>query len=349
MAAKRKKPSGVGRVLGIVILAAFVLGLVGLAFVDYRAALALVIGAVVAWLGIRVVRGLLARSRRGGRSLLRGALIVVAIVVVVGAGALLLLTMFNAAGETAAPLDPMGIPTGGAAGEGGAPIPRPPQRELNIRQVVLSVRPIEGDVQHLSVREEIVFDVTVGDQTEYNGLTVTYPERTVESAQRGFLLREATLEPLGRGYRESFELSLPDGTEMATSLCSGGSCPLTLVRLEDFAARSFVDARGATNVVSEPYLNTETISWSTRSLSRGVTFAYMPPPLHHLRPLIGPLIGASGVSEWVVGLVGMFGTAVATPVVRPLVENWLEDRAAETVIDTVKKRRRKKSNTSSRR
>lgn len=344
MAAKRKKAARPGRVLGLAAIVLFVVGLVGLAFVDYRAALALVIGAALAWLAIRVGRGLLARARRGGRALLRGALIAVAVVVVVGAGALLLLTLLNDAGfDSAAPPEPAEESPEGVNGQGAGP-----GRVLNIRQVLLSVRPVEGSAQQLTVEEEIVFDVMVGDVAEYNGLTVTYPTRTVESAPRGFVLREATVQPLGRGHREPFELSLPDGTEMETALC-GSSCPVTIVRLEDFPAGSFVDARGAANVVSEPYLNTETLSWSTRSLSRGVTFAYMPAPLHLLRPLIGPLIGAAGVSEWVVGLVGMFGTAVAAPVVRPLVENWLENRAAETVVETLRKRRRKKPGSSDKR
>ncbi len=321
---------GIRWVLGGVLLLILVAALVGLFFVNYLAALLLLAGIVVAWLLRRLVGFIAARIRSSKR---RGLWIAAAIAVPVAAvlcGVVLVyalsLRSFGAAGGATEPTGP---------GEG-------PIIGARVTAYRVTVKPSEALAAAVLVDEQVMYDITQDGQPILTDQVQTFAERRVFSTRRGFLLREISFEPLDASPTASLILTLPDETKVRTTLCTYARCPAISVRLADFPRRTFFAARSVAAPEIVPYVNTETISYSLDNLDEGVTFAYITPPFQALRPLLSPLIGASNASEWLVGLVGLVGTVVGGPLVKPVLENVVQDRLQDFLSGLFKKKDNKK-------
>ncbi len=328
---KRRTPFLVW-IIGALALLALAAALVGLAGVDYRLALALLAGALAAWLLMRVLRALVGWLRRRRRPWVWVALLALgglAAVIVIGGGLLLTLAP-TADSDEPAPAE--------AEAE-----PQAVTRSLAISGYRVTVRASDSPAAGVLVTEELFYAVSEGEQIVFPDLALAPPERRVESVQRGFLLKEVRIEPLGGDAHRLISLPLPDGTQMSAWLCRGLACQEAVVQLEDFPAGSFYAARGVTEVEIVPYANTEIISWRTRDLSDGVVFAYIPPPFQALRPLLAPLVGASRADEWLVALVGMLATVASGPFVKPVLESLVEDRIKDLLRGRKSTRRSGKS------
>jgi hypothetical protein len=325
MPSRRRRPPFVPRLLGALLLLALLLLLLGLLFVDYRAALALVVGVGGAWLIVRIA-GRLGRDRPGRRIVLAAAGVLIAVGVVI---AIMAVPWLASVAGPPLPIPTQVEPQGVPAGEEAAVV-----REVAITDYRLTATPRKPLAAGVVVDEEIVFDVYEDGEIVLAGQGMHFPEREVASERRGFLLREVTVEPLGVGVFSPVSLTLPDGSVEQARLCSSRACPPAHVRLEDFPQNAFFAARGVPEVEIVPYINTEIVTWTEDDvtlLSQGVTFAYVPPPFQYLRPFLVPLIGASQFGEWLVGLVGLVGGVVAAPVLMPVLENLVMDRIFEGI------------------
>jgi hypothetical protein len=108
---------------------------------------------------------------------------------------------------------------------------------------------------------------------------------------------------------------------------------------------SFLAARDATDIQKHPYVGTETVTWSVLNLEDELTFAFIPPPFQYVRPIIQPLIGASTLNQWVLGIMGLIGALVISPIVKPVILStaqkrfaaWLEKRSGEKGSEPAKK------------
>ncbi len=121
---------------------------------------------------------------------------------------------------------------------------------------------------------------------------------------RGFLLKEARVDP--------------------SVTCNESA----LVELRDVPRNAFYAAAYARDLQQYPYVDTETVTWDPGSGE--IRFSYIVPPFQILRPVLSPLIGASSISQWLLGLLALLGTFVFTPIVRPVLEefaqNWLKKK-----------------------
>lgn len=344
MSPSRRRVSLIVAVVGALALAAIIAALLTLAVIDYSLALALLIGVAAAWLLTRIIGAVVARFRQGRRTLLV-ALITGAAGILVCGVIVFLLTLAPLTTRGALPF--MTEPAAEGAPEEAEEIPL----SASITAYRITVGAGDAPASGVTVVEDVFYSVYRGAETVYVDLSMRLPEREVTSAPRGFLLREIAIEPLGGSPYDDLDLPLPDGGSVGARLCSPISCVSATVRLEDFPARSFFAARGVSEDQVEvvPYVNTETITWTTSDLSGGIAFAYIPPPFQLLRPLLAPLVGASRASEWLVGLVGMVGAVLAGPFIRPVLEDLIEDKVGELFGGLFKRRSDRKPSTSSRR
>ncbi len=154
--------------------------------------------------------------------------------------------------------------------------------------------------------------------------TVELPERKVTSADVGLLTREVRITPVQANSSAVAVLTLPDGRTLTGRMCY--SCENASVTWRDAPSGSFLGAKDAEGVQKYPYLNTETVSWSVINLEQGVTFAFVPPPFQYVKPVIQPLLGASSLDKWVLGILGLVGTLVISPIVRPVISSALQKR-----------------------
>lgn len=317
-----KKQSGVGRLIGGVVVLLVVAGLAGLLFVDWRAAVAVVVGIGAGWL----VRGLL---RRVWQSKRRGLWIglVVGIVILGGivAGGL---ALFGAGG-----MEPLAGSGGGAAepaGEEAAEAPEPPLvGRIDIYRV--NVQPGESLAAGVEVSEAAVYTLTKGGGEVVSGQIYEVPVRSVASERRGFLLREVTIIPWQTGATSNITLTAPDGETAVTRVCTFVSCAPSEVEITGLPKGSFFAARGVEDVTVTPYVNEEIVNWRSDDVSDGIVFAYIPSPFQVARPVLAPFIGASTASDWTVGLITLVGTVVAMPLVQPVLENIFQDWLADQV------------------
>jgi hypothetical protein len=130
------------------------------------------------------------------------------------------------------------------------------------------------------------------------------PAQPVVVTSRGFLLKEALI---------------------ASSVTC---CESALVEIKDIPLDAFYAAVYARDLQHYPYVDTETITWDPGS--DDIRFSYIVPPFQILRPVFAPLMGASSLSQWLLGLIALLGTFVFTPVVRPILEEfaqkWLKNK-----------------------
>jgi len=131
-------------------------------------------------------------------------------------------------------------------------------------------------------------------------------EATID--QRGFLLKEVSFQS------------------------SSVWCNITEdVELDDFPLNSFYAAHDAQDLQRHPYIDTETITWG--SLSSTITFSYITPPFQEVRALLTPVLGASSLNQWLIGIIGMVGTLIFSPIVKPV----LTDNFQKSIKDSFSK------------
>jgi hypothetical protein len=159
------------------------------------------------------------------------------------------------------------------------------------------------------------------------------PEREISGSPRGLLLKEVAIFPL-QSSGGIVNLHLQDGRFLVGPLCVG-RCPESTVELRDFPIGSFYAAKWAEKLELSPYIDTEKITWTIQNLDEGIVFAYVPAPFFYLRPIIEPFAGASSMSQLLVGLFGLIGTIIVTPIVKPVLfsrfqntlGSWLDKRS----------------------
>ena len=141
--------------------------------------------------------------------------------------------------------------------------------------------------------------INIGNETGYS-----LPEIEATIKNRGFLLKEA-----------SFQSSIPFHYY----------CGYTDVELNDFPLNTFYAAYYAEDLKKYPYIDTETITWRIANPwfmwftpSRNIKFSYITPPFQMVKPLLTPLIGASLLNQWLIGIISILGTAIFTPIIKPV-------------------------------
>lgn len=308
---------------GVLLLIGLAL-LLGFAIVDFRAAMAILLGVAAAWLLVQIVRAI-------GRSSRRGLWVGFVAVIVLGVSlAFLLSTTFQQQAGDSRPLFDEGM-----MGAESAEAPRPTVLPTAYR---LTLSPGETKGEMLA-HEEVIYNVMSQGSVAAADQLLTLPERVVASETRGFLLREVTIMPLDAGAYDLMAFPLPEGGEARAPLCTYLRCPISTVRLEDFPQNAFVAARGVKTVESAPYLDTEIVTWTPTNLPDGITFAYIPAPFHHLRGVLMPLVGATSLDDWMIGLLAMIGSLIAAPLIVPILENVLEEVVGEWIKEMLKRRK----------
>lgn len=310
MSATVQRPSPVSRLLGGLLILTAILLLIGLFITNYTAALALLIGIGIAMLLTTIVRWM--RERIASRRLILGLAAGLGLLLCAVIGLAILLS--GEIGATGANPEPSEEDPDAAA----------PQAKPLIRAYRIYVSPAE-ERGVFNVQEEVVYDMVVEGQVMSSDQVMLLPTRQVTAESKGFLLSEVVIYPSNPVY-----VRTETGGESATRLCLA-SCPPTTVELRDFPENAFYAARESAEVERAPYVGTETVSWSTRRLDRGLAFTYIPSPFQALRGLIGPLLGASSISEWAAGLLGMISAMFAIPLLKPLVVDIAEDKASERI------------------
>jgi len=170
-------------------------------------------------------------------------------------------------------------------------------------------------------------------------------EREVTSTNVGLLTREVRIVPIQVDSSGDATITLPDGRTLKGSICSF-SCENIDVELHDAPKGSFLAAKDAEKIQKYPYIDTETVSWSVINLKQGIIFAFVPPPFHHVRPIIEPLLGASALNQWVLGILGLIGTILITPIVKPVIlttaqktfGSWLDRQSGAKAYEETKKK-----------
>jgi hypothetical protein len=152
-------------------------------------------------------------------------------------------------------------------------------------------------------------EVNLNNQTEFQ-----LPERTATIENRGFLLKEVAFSP-----------PIP---------CNGYYESQTSVKLVDFPLNSFYAAHDVQGLQRLPYLNTETITWNSDNLD--VKFGYIPPPYQFLQTLLRPLIGASLLNQWLIGIIGIIGTFVFVPFISPVFTEIAQSAIKNKINNTQK-------------
>lgn len=141
----------------------------------------------------------------------------------------------------------------------------------------------------------------------------------ITAHSKGLFVEEVTLTPLA-----DMHVSLPDGAQISPVLMTDMDSKL-VVNVQDLPRGSFYAARHARGLAAHPYLDTETLTWSPTDLSEDITFAYIKPPAHHLRALLGPFLTVSSASQWLVGALAALLTALFGAFVQPALLRKVKD------------------------
>jgi hypothetical protein len=321
------------RLAGVLGIGIALLILLGLVLVDYRAALILIGGGAAAFLLMALIRYIRTDPRR------HWPLIGIPAAVILCSG-LAWLVLSGPLLDGAAAEPPV------AEGQGsGEPSEEPDAPSLPVAVVTgytMIIQP-EARAGSFTVTEQAVYEVYLNGQLLAADLPLTIGTRKVDSAGRGFLLWGSEVPPLEGDPSRPLEVSAPDGTLLTTQVCGGSQCAPSTIELRDFPKGAFVAARDAETVETLPFVNTETVIWSQRSLHRPVSFAFIRPPFNSLRPVLGPLLGASTLSDWAIGLIGLLGTVTVLPFARALLEDWFEGKLVDGAKSVAARRRKRTS------
>ena len=147
--------------------------------------------------------------------------------------------------------------------------------------------------------------------------SVDLPERKVRSTSLGLLARQVKIMPDQVGPSGEAAITLPDGRILKGDICSL-TCGKIVIVLHDVPSGSFLAAKDADDIQEAPYIHTETVSWSVLDPDQGITFAFVPPPFNVVRPVIEPLLGVSSLDQWLLGILGLLSTLLVSPFVKPV-------------------------------
>jgi hypothetical protein len=103
--------------------------------------------------------------------------------------------------------------------------------------------------------------------------------------------------------------------------------PKVTVELDDFPLNAFYESFYAQDLHKYPYIDTETITWD--SLSEDIRFSFIKPPFQIVKPLLMPLIGVNTISEWFIGIFGIIGALIFTPIIKPLLIEIAQNQLME--------------------
>jgi len=315
------------RILGAVVIIVLLGIVVGIFALDYRAGIALLLGIITALILLVLFRWL--RRRKGP---IWPFLLLPGVLLGIGWAVLSALPDSDIAPAISVTAEPQDVGVESADAER--------------RAVITEYRAfIEADetLQVFMVQEEIVYDVVEGATVTSADLISTFPPRPIEARKSGFLLYVVEYSALVVEPTSDFDLIIPDGTPVQAALCPVGSCPPGVVEIRDLPKGAFADAQGADDFQRTTFVNTETITYKTESLRRGVAFAFVPPPFNAARPLLSPVLGAASLQDWVLAVIGLFSTLVFFPLIAAFLENYLEGKLFDGArgLFGQRKRRRK--------
>jgi hypothetical protein len=295
------------RVLGVISIFLMAALFLWLLFVNYRAALALMVGVALAF----AVRWIWTRFAGRTRLLVLG----IGAVILIGAACLLITTGgFTLVGFSA------------ANGSDGPPEGVPSFPEIRFYRVTIEPA---NTPNTFTVNESIVFDVvTPTREVIAANQVMPFPPREINSENKGFLLREVVIQPWGVNAAEPVAIAMPDGSTQLAVLCTSASCALSEIEVRGFPEGAFYAARETSEIERIPYIGDETVTWSTRRIRSGIAFSYVPAPFNAVAGIARPLLGASNLSEWAAGLFGMVASVLAIPLLKPLVVDIAEDKAS---------------------
>ena len=266
-----------------VLVLAFLSGLLAL---NYSAIAAVIIGAVLAWPSVRLVRSIIANWKRI-------SLPVIVVLSILGCSlyAIYLLPQFLS--------------------------PEPPPPLINEYQLTIDSPDWQAGI--FSIAETVVIDP---QWVEYHHepeipTSVVLPAREVTSTHIGLLAREVKIRPGQADASGNTAITLADGRILQGGICSD-PCGNIEVKIHDAPAGSFLAAWNAGKIQREASAQAETDSWSGFSLDQGITFSFVPPPFSFMGPVIAPLAGVSALNPGVLGLLGLIGTLLLTPILKPL-------------------------------
>lgn len=134
----------------------------------------------------------------------------------------------------------------------------------------------------------------------------------ISSINKGLILKEVYIRPLNLAPNGYFNLKLANGIYFQDKICKD-LCPKSKVELIDFPIGSFYQAQGAEKLMFSYYLDTETVIWSIPNLERGIRFAYISPPYHHLRGFFNPFLKFAFANKWIIVAIGGIITFIFTP------------------------------------
>jgi hypothetical protein len=174
------------------------------------------------------------------------------------------------------------------------------------------IEPLGPSLETFTIRETAISSPAADSPEEKSSVV----EKQVGSARRGFLLREVVLTPLDADAGGRIHLRFADGSSLETRFC-GLLCPESSATLHDLPRNAFYDAKDATVTSRDAYIDVETITLSIRDPRRGIVFAYLPPPYHHIAPILRPFLGASVMGKTALAFSGFIAVVVAVPILRP--------------------------------
>ena len=259
--------------------------LIGLLSLNYIAVTAVIIGAVIAWPLVWLVRFVIANWSR----------IMLPVILVLSLAGCFLYGVY---------LFPLFL----------SPSPLPPL----IRDYQLTILNPDWKSGVFKIKESVVINP---DWISYYHATelpqnIDLPEREVRSIRVGLLSREVRIKPGNADASGEVTITLADGRVLQGGICSF-SCGKIDIELQDAPAGSFLGARDADKIKDLSDLKTETISWSVPDPDQGITFAFVPPSFNVVRPIIKPLLGVSALNQWLLGILGLFCALLITPIFKP--------------------------------
>lgn len=120
--------------------------------------------------------------------------------------------------------------------------------------------------------------------TRHGPDTLHFRERLVRSANVGLFIKTVSIQL--RCGSVPMDRQRPQAREIA-GVVSGTACPDTIhVRLVAMPADMFYQAKDGESLNRTQFVDTETIQWSVADDQQPITFAYLAPPAHVVRPFL---------------------------------------------------------------
>ena len=261
--------------------------LIGLLTLNYSALAALILGAVISWPVVRLLRFIVTNWGR----------ISLPVIIALGLVGCILYVLF---------LLPLFL----------TPNPFPPL--INGYHLTINNPNWESGV--FSIKETVFINPQWVEYYHETDLppSVDLPEREVTSTKIGLLTREVRIIPVQADPTGGVAITLPDGSTLKGTVCSFSCGPIN-IEIHDAPKGSFLSARDSDKIQKVSSVDTEAVSWSVFSLEGGITFAFVPPPFNYMGPIIEPLAGVSALNQVVLGILGLISTLLITPILKPVI------------------------------